>query len=243
MALPLPRLKKLFRIFRVRLWTRALLSFRVAASVEHEALLRLIGPLDYIVDIGANRGQFALLSRHLFPGAKIVSFEPLRSAADVFVNVFRGDQFVHLFPSAVGPRQCSAKMHISARLDSSSLLPIGDLQVKTFPGTYEVDSSVVEVAPLDFYLSDADILNRSLLKIDVQGYEYEVLQGSESLLKSFSWILCECSFVELYSGQHLFPEVIKLLALNRFSIYSIVNPFYNPEGALIQCDVLFRRES
>jgi FkbM family methyltransferase len=77
-----------------------------------------------VVDIGANRGQFALAARHCFADARIVSFEPLSGPAALWRAVFAGDARAALVEAAVGPEAGEAEIHVSARDDSSSLLPI-----------------------------------------------------------------------------------------------------------------------
>ena len=69
------KLRKLAGILVVPAWRETLQRHRVAASVEHAVVLRTLGPLRTVVDIGANRGQFALAARHVFPQARIVSFD------------------------------------------------------------------------------------------------------------------------------------------------------------------------
>ena len=56
------------------LWLKGL-SRGVAAGIEHTAVLRNL-TCETVVDVGANRGQFALAARHYFPNAEIFSFEP-----------------------------------------------------------------------------------------------------------------------------------------------------------------------
>jgi len=80
------------------------------------------------------------------------------------------------------------------------------------------------------------------LKIDVQGFEYEVLSGCESLLEKFDQVYCECSFVELYSGQKLVPDVIQWLASRGYLLVGIYNPHYDDNGHAIQADFLFDRK-
>lgn len=233
------KVDKLTRVLQVQRWRRALKQHRVAASVEHQTILQKLGPIQLVVDIGANRGQFALLARHLYPEAQIISFEPLVSPASIFSKVFAGDQRVRLHQLAIGPEHAEVPIHISARDDSSSLLPISDLQSKTFAGTAEVGTASITVKPLDAVLTSADISIPALLKLDVQGYEYQALQGSESLLSQFGYIYCECSFVELYSGQRLAHSVVDWLSARGFAIKGIYNPFYDSTGLAIQADFLF----
>ena len=72
--------RKLAGVLVVPAWRDALRRHRVAAGVEHARVLRNLGPVGTVVDIGANRGQFALAARHCFADARIVSFEPLPAA-------------------------------------------------------------------------------------------------------------------------------------------------------------------
>lgn len=62
--------RKFAGILVVPAWRRALLRYRVAAGVEHARVLCNLGPVATVVDIGANRGQFALCRAACFsPGA------------------------------------------------------------------------------------------------------------------------------------------------------------------------------
>ena len=76
----LPKAAKLAAILRVSAWRKALRRHRVAAGVEHAVVLRQLAGCLTVVDIGANRGQFALAARQCFPAARIVSCEPLPAA-------------------------------------------------------------------------------------------------------------------------------------------------------------------
>ncbi|EQD33523.1 methyltransferase, FkbM family, partial [mine drainage metagenome] len=121
----------------------------------------------------------------------------------MFRRVFARHARVTLPACAVGERAGTASMHVSARDDSSSLLPIGREQTRIFPGTQEAGRAAVEVRRLEDGLQRADIAAPALLKLDVQGYELQALRGCETLLDAFAWVYCECSFVELYEGQAL----------------------------------------
>ena len=50
-----------------------------------------------------------------------------------------------------------------------------------------------------------------LLKLDVQGYEYEVLSGAKQTLKDIDVILTEVNLIDLYKGAHLLDDLIALL--------------------------------
>jgi len=206
------------------------------ASSEHRVILAR--PWRTIVDIGANRGQFALAARE-WTKAQIVSFEPLPGAVQVFRHALEGDARVRVHQLAIGPDVREGTMHVSGRDDSSSLLAIGGEQSRLFPGTGEVGTLSVRVAPLSSTIDAEEIAPPALLKLDVQGYEYDALLGCENLLSKFSGIYCECSFIELYEGQRLAFEVIALLVERGFVLSGMYNPTYDDEGRCIQADLWF----
>jgi FkbM family methyltransferase len=232
---------KLSRAMSVRSWRRALFKYYVAASTEHVSVISSLGRLCTVVDIGANKGQFALLISSLFPDAILFSFEPLPRPASIFKKVFRANSNIRLLEVAIGPESGEALIHVSARDDSSSLLPISALQSSVFPGTKEASRFYIKVETLDTFLAKSDLFPPSLLKVDVQGFEYEALQGSESLLDCFDYVYCECSFIELYVGQKLAYEVVDWLRSRGFVLLGIYNTFYDDKGVAVQADFLFKK--
>src|SRR5690606_10494278 len=168
--------------------------------------------------------------------AMVHAFEPLPAPADRFARLFQGDHRVRLHRCAIGPAAGEADLHLSRREDSPSLPPIGALQTAHVPGTAAVGRHSVRVARLDAVLAPADIAPDALLKIDVQGYEGEVIRGSTALLPLFRYVYCEISFKPLYDGQELAPKVIERLAEHGFRLQQ-------QRGAAdaVQVDALFVR--
>ena len=222
-------------------WRTALRQHHVAAGVEHARVLRNLGPVRMVVDIGANRGQFALVARHCFPEANIVSFEPLAGPAGIYRAVFAEDDRTMLVEAAVGPHAGDAEIHLSERDDSSSLLPITERQDELFPGTAESGTASIRVVRVADVLGAQEIAAPALLKLDVQGFELQALEGSEDVLPRFDWVYVECSFVELYAGQAFADEVIAWLRERGFRLVGVFNMSYDGAGRAIQADFLFRK--
>jgi FkbM family methyltransferase len=234
------KIKKLLSILKVPFFIRALLKGSVA-GVEHKSVLDALKSCRHVVDIGANRGQFALISRLCYPDARIDSFEPLDEPSLIYRSVFTNDDRAHLHQSAVGHEVAVATIHVSNRDDSSSLLPISDTQEAMFSGTGEKETRTVHVTPLDDVLSADDIESPALLKIDVQGSELSALRGCETLLVQFSYAYIECSFIELYTGQSFADEIITYLANHRFRVIGVYNMHYDHNGKAVQADFMFER--
>lgn len=222
-------------------WVKAAFS-GVAAGIEHRHILSNLDPLRAVVDIGANHGQFALVVRHYFPDANIFSFEPLSGPASKFRKVFKDDSRVIFHQVAIGPMTGETIIHVSAMDDSSSLLPISQIQQRLFHGTWEVRTETIKVGRLTDFVAAECIVAPAMLKLDVQGFELEALQGCEELLKFFVYIYVECSFVELYIGQALAHDVIEWLEEYGFILTGVYNILYSKRGEAIQGDFLFTKK-
>jgi FkbM family methyltransferase len=230
------RLKKLRIILFQPMLRSVFFKYLVMAGVEHKAVL--YRQLSTVVDIGANRGQFALAAR-AFSGAKVISFEPLPEVAQIFRKLFSDDPAVKLHVAAIGEKSEKKHIHLSARDDSSSLLEIGDAQSKFFPGTHEIGTLEVKVGTLDDFLTKEEIVHPAMLKLDVQGFELQALAGCKSLIDNFDYVYCECSFVELYKDQKLAGDVVAYLGALGFILTGVYNPSYDRDGNCIQADLLF----
>lgn len=232
--------RKLARLLRRPAYRRGLRS-GVAAAVEHESI-PYRGDLRTVVDVGAHQGQFALFALERFPSASIVCLEPLPQPREKLQAVTGWSRRVRTLAVAASNRtEAEVAMHVSKRDDSSSLQAIGPQQVDAFPGTEEVGLTVVPVARLDSLLSESDIVDPAMLKVDVQGHEYEVLEGSSAILPAFREVAVEASFVELYEGQRLAGEVTALLEDVGFSLAGVFDVKQAPSRQCLQADLLFRR--
>ena len=235
-------LTKLLRVLWVKPYRSAFLRTRVAASVEHDRILEGLG-LDTVVDVGANRGQFALCARRLYPRARIFSFEPLATPAATFRKVFADDPGVRLFGNAIGADSGTATMHVSRWDVSSSLLEFAQAQHDNFPFTEEAAEEEVRVARLSECLSAEDISGTALLKLDVQGFELVAIEGCADLLHRFRYVYVEASFVTLYVGQALASDVVARLLADGFHLACVANLTNGNARKPIQADFLFARSA
>jgi FkbM family methyltransferase len=233
-------LTKIICVLRVPAYRTALVRTGVFASTEHDNIIAGLD-LDTVVDIGSNRGQFALCARRHYPEANIFCFEPLQRPANTFQKVFKNDPKVRLINKAIAPQSGSAAMHVSRWDVSSSLLPIAQAQSDNFPFTKESGQEAVSTSPLSACLDKNAIAGIALLKLDVQGYELSALQGCEDLLARFAYVYVEASFIELYVGQALATEVVAYLLAKGFKLKCVTNLSNGKTRQPIQGDFLFCR--
>jgi FkbM family methyltransferase len=233
------RAAKLARLLPRREY-RAGLRHGVAAAIEHDAA-RLQRPPRTILDVGANRGQFALFALRRFPRARLICFEPLAEPAAVLRRVVADHPGVEVHEVALSAISGVQSMHLTRKDDSSSLLPVTERQEAAFSGSAEVGRVDVSVRRLDDCVDPATVARPCLLKIDVQGTELDVLRGGRGVLTCVDEAIVECSFVELYAGQALADDVIGELRAQGFRLRGFATPTYAPDGSPLQADLVFAR--
>lgn len=195
--------------------------------------------IEYILDIGANTGQYALAINKILPLAKIISFEPILSCyEELLINTQNINAVSKNY--ALGEFNEIKNINISAYSPSSSLLNMATLHKTEFKGTDYIKTEQINIKRLDDIFSELAIKGNYTIKIDVQGYEDKVIKGGlETLIKADS-ILVETCFEELYEGQLLFDGLYNLLTDNGFIYRGNYNQFYNKEnGRILYADSFF----
>jgi FkbM family methyltransferase len=235
----LNRVVKLARILSIGKYAAAFLLRGVPATTEHSSVLSPLG-CNTVIDVGANRGQFALAARRCFPRARLVSFEPQPAAFARLQQVIGRDPLFTAHQVALGDTSGETIIHVARHDHSSSLLPISTLQSTLFPGTAEKLEQTIRVGRLSEFVDAESIVPPALLKLDVQGYELTTLKGCADLIDRFLYVYAECSFVELYEGQALAGEVIAWLQDRGFSLRGVYNTLFDGHHQAIQADFLFK---
>lgn len=232
------RLHKGLALVRVPRFRRAL-QHGVAAAIEHRHLEALAART--VIDVGAHRGQFTLLALELFPAARVFAFEPLAGPRAHCCAALAGEPRLTVVPVALGRRTAERPMFIAACDDCSSLLPPAPETLHLMPQTCQTDAETVRVLRLEDVITPDQLVPPALLKIDVQGFEGEVLEGAGSLLEHLDAIYLEASFRELYFSQPLAGELIGYLADRGFALDGVYNPLCDASGRALQADLDFRR--
>lgn len=197
--------------------------------------------IDKILDVGANSGQFAEQTFKLGFKGKIISFEPVKSVFEDLNIKTKKNLLWTAFNFALGSKNEELEINISKNTFSSSLLDIMPNHLKGAPESEFTHKEKVSIKTLDEIYTEIVSENEVVfLKIDVQGFEKNVIEGAIESLNSITGIQLEMSLEELYKGEMLFDETIKLLKSLGFTLHSLENGFYNVEsGKLLQVDGFF----
>jgi FkbM family methyltransferase len=195
-----------------------------------------------VLDVGAHTGAYAESLRRTGYRGRIISYEPMRAAFAQLEDRAAGDPSWTCRPVALGAEAGTADLHVAADRESSSLLaPLPALTVAAPQARHEVDERVT-VVTLDSERDRWSPDDRLFLKLDVQGYEAQVLQGAAKTLDAVRAIEMELSLDALYDGQALLPEQLETLRAQGFELVSLENVFVDQQvPRLLQVDGLFAR--
>ena len=229
------RLRKIFFLLVNFKYLIIFLKYNVAPSIEHKSILSSLR-LDKVVDVGANNGQFSLLIQILFPKIKIIAFEPIKGCSDNYNSIFSSNKKVRCINAALGNKKSYMDFYVTLDDDSSSLM-LPNKSTSISHGSDFKKKIKVDVILGNTSLSNAELTD-SFLKIDVQGYELEVLRGLRNKITLIKYIFIELSHIELYKNQPLFTEVLDFLKKKNFILTSISNKTFS-DKKLIQADYLF----
>jgi len=168
-------------------------------DVESEVRRFLGGELRTIFDVGANTGQSALRFSGAFPTSDIYSFEPVPDTFAALKQNTSGIRHVRTFQCAMGAKPDRAKIFL------------GDVSQKNSMVAETGKSVDVEVKTIDGFCDENGIKAIDFLKIDVEGFEFQVLDGAAKMLDGHvKFIYCECALSHSDEEPHI--ELTKLQA-------------------------------
>jgi FkbM family methyltransferase len=200
-----------------------------------------IPEVNTILDVGANQGQFALSAKHYYPKAGIHSFEPIPSVYSTLQENTRRTPLIHTYNFALGSSSGELEFFANHYSHASSALHVSTLQQQLLPQTAESDHIKVPVKRMDDLLPDIPFKSPVLLKLDVQGYEKEVLKGAIRSLDRVDYLLFETSFVQMYDGEPLFDEMHNFVKELGFEFIAPVGFLQTDALQILQMDLLYKR--
>ncbi len=203
--------------------------------------------INYVIDIGANTGQFAESLFDFKYKGKVISFEPVSSAYNILVNRSKKYNNWEVAPRcAIGNFNKKTEINVSDFSVFSSILKIKKSHVTSKPSSKTINKETIDMYRLDDIIENyIDSKETSiLLKIDTQGFEKEVLDGAINFLKRIKGIDIEIPLNPIYENtQFTFYESIEFLRKNKFKPYSFNIEGVNlTTGRVNTIDGLFFRE-
>lgn len=195
-----------------------------------------------VLDIGANRGDWAGAVMEFCAPRSVLCFEPDPRLVVGLKDRFADRSNVRVIQAAVGATQSTGVLNLSEHPAFNSLLPTSIQMPEWYSATSLAKGTVdIEILSLDSVTHDMDRI--SILKIDVQGFERQVILGGTRTLKKTDFVLIEANFQRHYEGESSFFELDTLLQDVGFLVANISGPVIR-DGVALWSDCLYvRRES
>ncbi|MDF5731188.1 MAG: FkbM family methyltransferase [Rhizonema sp. PD38] len=185
-----------------------------------------------IFDVGAYQGDFAKSCLSQWPKTKVACFEALEHKVTQLKHFASHNPSISVFPILVGAQACeNVRLHES---ETASSILVEQLP-QNFPVKFYPMRTVDQICQEHFEGHSPDFL-----KLDVQGYELEVLKGAEKSLPQMQAILAEVNLLDIHQNVPLLSEIIAWLDRRGWVAYDICGLTRRPlDRALWQADLLF----
>ncbi len=204
----------------MRLLIRKFLKSRGRDLIKYEP--RLIDflenrKIDVVVDVGANRGQFAVLLRKDRYAGRIISLEPIAAVFQSLRQTAAGDALWTTLNVAAGAENGTAEIGVSEETVFSSMLPVNQAASAFDPTSRVVARETIQVRRLDELM--ADLEGRIFLKIDTQGFEAQVLEGAGAWMSRVIGVQMELPCVHLYDGVWTMSQAMAAMERLGFTLF------------------------
>jgi FkbM family methyltransferase len=193
-----------------------------------------------ILDIGGGIGASLRLYLKYFPSNRIIVFEPVAESFKTIKSKFGNSENVTFCNLAAGNENSKQEINIANRVTSSSILPLSAETQSVFYDAKTLGLSrneTIEIVRLDDFLA-GEKSSIGIMKLDVQGFEMNVLKGAEETLKRTSIVLLEAGNHDVYVGSPRYYEIDEYLRDRGFILYDII-PSVLDSGQLKEWDVIY----
>jgi FkbM family methyltransferase len=184
-------------------------------SVLRSSLAGGSGEARLVLDIGANLGGFSEMALRFNPKAEIYAFEPIPKLADSIRALSTKYPALHCVQAALGAEPGLREFRVHEHIGSSSLLGPDATYNSLYPAHCAVSELIkVPVIRLDDWAASNGLGARrpiDLVKMDVQGFEGQVIQGGPATLSRTRYLVTEAALFPAYQGGVMLDELCEHL--------------------------------
>lgn len=191
---------------------------------------------DYVLDIGAYRGDFTETIKSVYPQATVLQFEADERQKDKL----QPDAKIVLLGN-----ECK-EVDFYTIPDTAYGATTGSSYYREMTPFYNEPIVVKkQMVTLDSLMDEKCHWYNVLVKLDTQGSELDILDGAKRFIRLYnpSHMLLECSVKPYNEGAPLIGDVVNYMGVIGYLFNDIVEAKYDNQGDLLQMDVIFRREN
>jgi FkbM family methyltransferase len=190
-----------------------------------------------ILDVGANRGEWSRLAMHSFPSACCLLIEPQTEMIPHLQSFARRFSQAQYKLAGAGAQSGELTLTVWDDRAGSSFVP-----TDTFEQTKGFERRTVPIITVNSLIAEGLLPVPDLVKIDVQGFELEVLKGMTHCFESMQVCIIEVSLMEFFPSAPLIMDIMSFMAENGYVLYDVVDSMRRPlDDALAQLDCVFVR--
>ncbi|WP_340539006.1 FkbM family methyltransferase [Nocardioides sp. GXZ039] len=177
---------------------------------EHSAWLLRQVRANVVLDVGANKGQYAQSLRRNGYRGRIVSFEPVAHLVKRLEELSASDPDWQVVPCALGDEEGTAEINMTPG-PLSSLLPASEFGREWADNLSKTTTETISIRRL------ADVWDevmagvedpRPFLKMDTQGYDLETFRGAGDKVRLLLGLQSEVAMVPIYDGMPRMAEML-----------------------------------
>lgn len=222
------------------------MDFKMTTSAPDIIYLMRAMKIQWVLDIGANVGQFAYsLVDGGYQGG-LISFEPTAESFAKLSETAAAHENWHCLHLALGDEDGETTIHVSANRVSSSILPALPWSIEEHGAIAPVKHEVTNVRRLDTVWPELPLPSSPgplMLKIDVQGFEPQVLAGLGDRLRDVDLLLLEASLIPVYKGEMAFEDLVtEMRRRGMHPVWIAAGWGSATTGQIFQCDIAFAKE-
>lgn len=181
-----------------------------------------------IIDVGTAQGEWATMASRIWPRARIFGVEPNARNMPLLEKLKHKSSQFDYWQGCLGPEARSVSYYQND--NQTSLLDLRGGNART------------SMVRLDDLIAQHGLPAPDFVKLDVQGYELEVLKGGATALPSVEAILMEVNFLKIFPAAPTVEEVIEFMWSSGLAVFDVMGIYRMPsDDALAQMDFLFLR--
>ena len=191
-----------------------------------------------IVDVGAADGRISEKFIEAFPDATVYAFEAIAAMFAELQERLAGNKSIIAVHTGLGSEPKELPIHLSQRITSSSFFDIEKNISNQFFSENLKDIGVesVNISTLDQEIPRDRHIN--ILKMDVQGFELEVLRGGQNTLRRTAIVVVEMQNHDLYVGAPKYSDLDEFLRGGNFELYDVI-PSIRQDKKLYEWDSIY----
>lgn len=188
------------------------------------------------IDVGANNTAYSRMVKEVFPEAAACLIEPQQEMLPHLENFAATFAHTVFFLAGAGAKKGKLTLTVWDDLAGSSFLPGPDEKLREIDKQREID-----IITIDDLINERKIEMPQFIKLDVQGFELEVLKGASKAFGETEVFILEVSlFASDSPDMPVFAEVVNFMAERDYVVYDFPGFLRRPaDGALAQCDLCF----